>query len=356
MFGDGSNSGEHEGTYSVITIFQQIDFEFVNDIVGINKRGRKGYTPKVLFQCLLLMYLQQISSINRLIIKLQHNLELARAIGLPIKNGKPQVPNRTTFTKFLNRIGPLKFLEIFLTLVSKLLENKIITGEEIAIDCTIIKAWCNIYRKQKSDKQARWGYQYRESSKVIWIYGYKVHIIVDAKTDLPIAFKVTPANQSEGKLLIPMLQQIQQLSLNIKRVLADAAYDFNTNRKAIIAMFKAIAVIAINIRNCKGKNTMEKKARRIKRLKKWYRKNNLQPYFLDPKSQGFKTYYKKRSSSERNNSNGKGELRLNDLKWQGLERATIHASLSLSARLAVALTAAQVGRTDLINSPKCFTA
>lgn len=235
----------------------------------------------------------------------------------------------------------------------KLIEAKVITGEEIAIDCTIIKAWCNVYRKQKSDKQAQWGFLRKDGGKVIWIYGYKVHIVVDAKTELPIAFKVTPANQNEGKLMISLLQIIKQLSisLNIKRVLADAAYDFNINRKAIINYFKAIAIIAINTRNCKGKNIKEKKERRIKRLRKWYWKNHFQSYFLDPKSKEFKDYYKKRGASERNHSNGKGEFHLDHLRWQGLEKATIHASLSLTARLAVALTAAQVGRKDLINSP-----
>ncbi|MEM2990740.1 MAG: transposase [Halobacteria archaeon] len=82
-----------------------------------------------------------------------------------------------------------------------MIEAKVITGEEIAIDCTIIKAWCNVYRRQKSGKQARWGFLRKDGGKVIWIYGYKVHIVVDAKTDLPIAFKVTPANQNEGKLV-----------------------------------------------------------------------------------------------------------------------------------------------------------
>jgi len=60
-------------------------FNFINDIVGINNRGRKGYTPKVLFCCILLMFLQQIPSIRRLILKLKNDKELAKAIGLPKK-------------------------------------------------------------------------------------------------------------------------------------------------------------------------------------------------------------------------------------------------------------------------------
>jgi transposase len=81
-------SKQLEISYPVTTIFQKIDFNFINDIVGINNRGRKGYTPKVLFCCILLMFLQQIPSIRRLILKLKNDKELAKAIGLPKKSKK----------------------------------------------------------------------------------------------------------------------------------------------------------------------------------------------------------------------------------------------------------------------------
>jgi len=72
----------------------------------------------------------------------------------------------------------------------------------------------------KADHEARWGY--RHASKPF--HGYKLHIVVDALSELPIALEVTPGNVHDSRLLKPMLHA----AMGLKRVgvlEGDAAYD-----------------------------------------------------------------------------------------------------------------------------------
>jgi len=44
-----------------------------------------------------------------------------------------------------------------------------------------------------SDPDATWGYKTEKYT----FYGYKVHLMVDTKSQLPLAIEVTPAHESD---------------------------------------------------------------------------------------------------------------------------------------------------------------
>ncbi len=328
-------------------------------------KGRKGFPPHALFLALMLMYLKGFDSIEDFVKFLKKNRKWLKKLGLKRSNkGKQKyiVPDPSTFSKFMKRYGKEAFPKVFLYFVAILVDRGVIKGKHLSIDATIIKAWVKqavkrSERKRKrrkyNDPDAAWGYC---ASKEIFIYGYKVHILIDVDTVLPIGILVTPANRDEGKQFSNVVKIVlDRFDFDVKKFFADAGYDYNWIRKMIITEIKATPYIDINPRNCKGNTKEEKKERRKKLLKKWHRKEFLYKYYVDPDSEEFDEEYDKRTFSEQGNSVGKGSLKLDNLKLKGIERATAHACLSLTGMLLVAITAEDAGRPDLRRCIKCFT-
>jgi len=145
-----------------------------------------------------------------------------------------------------------------------------------------------------------------------------------------------------------------RLGLNVKKFIADAGYDGNNTRLMVIRKLKAIPFIPLNARNCKGKNEEERKARRKMLCLKFYARNFIQKYWIDPDSEVFDKEYDARTFSEQGFSVGKGSLNLDSLKHKGIEWATLHSVCICMVMLLVAKTAVEIGRPDLKRCVKCF--
>lgn len=65
-----------------------------------------------------------------------------------------------------------------------LVERGIVRRMHLAIDSAPLEAYF------RNDKDAQWVY----NIKFGYYKGYKVHVMVDAKSELPISIEVTPAN------------------------------------------------------------------------------------------------------------------------------------------------------------------
>ena len=48
----------------------------------------------------------------------------------------------------------------------------------------------------RDDKQAGWGWDHIDKR---YVYGYKIHVIVDTYTELPVTLSVTKANVHDSK-------------------------------------------------------------------------------------------------------------------------------------------------------------
>jgi hypothetical protein len=74
-------------------------------------------------------------------------------------------------------------------LLKGLKDTKLVKGKNVALDASFIKAYSSIDMKTRlgrSDPDARIGKGYG--------LGYNLHLSVDADSELPIAFSMTPAN------------------------------------------------------------------------------------------------------------------------------------------------------------------
>jgi hypothetical protein len=271
--------------------------------------------------------MRQLSSRRKLVEFLKRDSFWLRKCGFE----KP--PSHNSFSDFVDRVGADATEELFYYLVKQIMELKNI-GRLVAIDSTSLKGYAHFWKnKECSDPDARWGY----SPTVEWVFGYKVHIVVDAELELPLAFIVTPANVYDSVEYPEILDKLIQLGIQPKIVLADAGYDSKKNY-FLTLKYGATPIIAINKRKMK-----RKKMRDFER--------NLP---IKRNSELWKSLYKKRSSAERVISRLKEELALKDVKVRGLNNVRIHVAFSLIAMLTVALVAFKTGNGNRATSVNSF--
>jgi hypothetical protein len=131
-------------------------------------------------------------------------------------------------------------------------------------------------KRESRDRDASWTY---DSYRRKYVYGYKIHNLIDVDSGLPIGIKVTEASYGESRTLIPFVDLIaHRYPIEVEKFLADAAYDQNKSRLEIIKTLEAIPYIKLNLRNCEGRNEKEKMARRKRLCERFYRKNFVHSY------------------------------------------------------------------------------
>ena len=360
-----------EESFSSKLVFQKNDFRYIDRIVDPNRRkrdGPKGYPPSSIFMALLVMYLKSLESVLDLVRFLNSNPEWLVTLGLRRKiDGKLlyKVPDRSTFYKFANRLGPDKIVGIFSVMVVELMRARVIKGGKVSLDCSIIRAWFYDCKHAKSpkhnnrkcrhhrhrDRDASWEWDHTREK---YVFGYKVHIAIDSLSGLPIMLTVTKAGFGENRTVRWFVKMLLKISLRVEKFLADGAYDAYGTRRLLIRKLKAIPFIALNPRNCKG-NTREEKMERCRKLRyKWHAKNFLKQWWVDTNSETFDKEFDARTFSEQGFSIGKGSLNLDSLKHKGKSWATLHSALICMVMLGVAKTAVKIGRPDLSRCVKCF--
>ena len=360
-----------EESFPARLVFEKNDFSYIDAIVDPDRKrrcGPKGYLPSAMFMALLLMYLKDIKTIIGLVRFLRTNPEWLRILNLKKRvNGTEvySVPHRTRFYRFASRIGREKIVEIFARMVVEMMRAGIIKGGSVSLDATLIRAWFKDCRIRKSeehlkrcrhektkDRDASWGYDHHRD---IYIYGYKVHILLDSLTALPVMLTVTAAGYGENRTVPWFISMTLILGIHVKKFFADMGYDGNQTRLLIIKRLRAIPFIPLNPRNCKGATERERKARRTLLCYRFYAKNFIKRFWVDPDSKRFDREYDVRTFSEQGFSVGKGSLNLNTLRHRGIEWATLHSMCICFAMLAVAKTAMEVGRPDLMRCVRCFS-
>jgi transposase len=183
------------------------------------KPGRPPQSPTGLFLCFILMFLRLESyrDFQAFLIKDQF---WRRYLGFS------KTPDIGTFSHFLKRIGEPRFEELFNQIVQQLLDHHFLSRHCIVIDGSIIEA-------KPDDKQASWGWDH---IKECYVYGYKIHVIVDTKTELPLAFFFTKANVHDSQAFSPLYAQVKSYDSQFQIVsfLADKGYDSSKIRKTLL--------------------------------------------------------------------------------------------------------------------------
>jgi len=224
-------------------IYDNINFSFIYDLVKdkFTSKTYDGYDPVSLFRALNLIYLSEARSERDLSKKLKFD---ARLCALCEFDSFLKTPSHATFSNFRKKLGEETFFKIFHHLVAQAFAYGIIKGIFTAADATEIWAYAN--SEHKSDPDATWGYKNKDYS----FYGYKVHLIVDTKSQLPVSIEVTPGNEADSSSLPPLVNQLKKFHpyIETSATMLDAGYDGHPAYK-LLNDNGITPIIALNKRN-----------------------------------------------------------------------------------------------------------
>jgi transposase len=292
--------------------------------------GRPPRKPMGVFKALIVKRLQQVPSDRELYRRLWNDADMREICDLEAEQ-KPYHPSQ--LTRFRNRIGTKRLERIMRKIVRKLLKAGVISGETIMMDATFVKAYSKRDPHQNSqgssDSEARVG----RNGKTYEL-GYKVHVAADAKSDLPLAVIVAPANENEKKHASRLFDKAVRVTREqAKTLIADSQYSSRKLRNHASANgVRTVIPYPANQR------------RREKRLLRVDR------YFRTHGPARDKRTYRRRAAVERMNSRLKEHLSLNRHRVRGLKNITIHALLCTITMLITALAAVMLERVEKARS------
>ena len=231
------------------------DQELCEQLERERKNGRNDYPIRTMLNLIYAMKIYGHRSVESFRRELSRNSQLRAACGLSegrykyLKDREHLVPPARVFTGIIKKLNKHKgeVDKIKEELIKFMYENLEGFGEDCAIDGKYIDSYGNQFYKNKT-KDARGEHEATNSCKTYymkdgstkkeWHYGYRAHIICDAKYGLPIKSKVTPANNSEQKELDNMIEEMakgeEKYKLEkMKNLMGDAGYDNGGRNKLL---------------------------------------------------------------------------------------------------------------------------
>jgi transposase len=203
-------------------------------------RGRDDYPVRAVWNSVLAGIVFQHPSVAALRRDLNRNGQLRAMCGFEGHTG----PSQWVYTRFLLKLFEHKVLidEIFDTLVNQCYEVLPGFGRNLAMDGKAIDSHARRNKEGlppdgRRDLDADIGAKsykgQREEGtaweKIKYWFGYKLHLIVDADYELPVAFKVTPASHSEVKQAHVLIDELGADKSEVLKVcenfMADRGYD-----------------------------------------------------------------------------------------------------------------------------------
>ena len=214
------------------------------------RKGRRDdYPIRAIWNSILAGVVFQHCSIESLRRELLRNAELRQACGFSPLKGDLAVPPKYVYSRFLLKLFKHREAidEIFDILVERLRKLLPGFGRHLAIDSKALESWAKGKKDpdKSSDPDADWGKKtYRGTredgttwEKVKSWFGYKVHLIVDADYELPVAYDVTRASQSDTTYLLPMVEKLKkkhaELLEEAETLDGDKGYDSEKNMKEL---------------------------------------------------------------------------------------------------------------------------
>ena len=350
--------------------------------------GRLGYPLEVMLRAYFGAFiLEGIRSLSDLVKRLEDDPVFALVCGFDIR--KP-IPRRTTFSRLVGKLAKHQKLvdECVREITNKLKELIPDFGKILAVDCTPVRSWANPDKRQSSDPEASFIYAGRGQKRIKWVYGYRLHMVMDAIHELPIGWELTGADKNEKHMILPLLQKAREWFPWFKpeAVTADAAYDKYELLEGIVKEFDADPVIddshkmplisgspaapycpgnlPLVFRSWKGREkgiayVCPERAGRAKcpltekcRLKYIlihpvhdYRRFG---YRIPRSSPEWRSIFNKRVAAERVFSRLKEKRHLTLHCFRGRTRIALHVSLAILTTMAMALSRAQAGKLDEI--------
>lgn len=188
------------------------------------------------------------------------------------------------------------FAKFFRHLVRELIVRGAVSCEYVAIDGSFVET----YSKRCEEGSAYWG--------KCQAHGFKLHALVDAASELPVALVITDGKVHDSQLLVPLCQKLSRYHLKPSYVICDKAYDSDDLVSFIVKKLGAYASIPVRAKHKQKELNLA--------LKEQGRTTD-------------KVIYRKRTSVERVFSYLKGRYNLGQEKMRGIGNFLINVFLSV---------------------------
>lgn len=197
-------------------------------------KGRDDYPVTVLWGVVVLRIALRHPTTEAVLAELRRNEGLRRLIGVESEAG---VPNKWNVSRFEDVLGRdphrMHLKEIFNVLIQRLGAAVLDLGRDAAGDATGLSARRKPGRAAEAEAaeglpQASGGRkEYKDDAgrvvkTVVW-FGFKLHLIVDVKHEVAVAYEITDAKAGDGETLPTLLKQAQA-NLPARRI-KTLAYD-----------------------------------------------------------------------------------------------------------------------------------
>lgn len=183
-------------------------------------KGRNEYPVSVLWGVLVLRVALRHLTIEAVLDELRRNEGLRRLIGIASEAGVPKKWNMSRFAESLGQQPHRAHLkEIFNVLIRRLGGEIADLGRDTAADATALSA------RRKPDEAAQEEVdeglpqptggrkEYKDDdgkvTKVVEWFGYKLHLVVDARHEVVLSYEVTDTKAGDGETLPTILAQAQ---------------------------------------------------------------------------------------------------------------------------------------------------
>ena len=211
------------------------------------KWGRDDYPIRSVWNSILAGIVYQHPSVDSLRRELLRNGELRWVCGFDPHMGSRAVPPPWVYTRFLKLLFRYKeeIEGMFDRLVDELKGLLPDLGCSVAGDSKGVDSAGRPTKEKKRDgrrdRDADWGkktyHGQREDGtlweKVVKWFGYKIHLLVDTKYEIPISYQVTRASASDTKYLLPLVEGVKkkhpEIYQDIDMAAMDKGYDSEDN-------------------------------------------------------------------------------------------------------------------------------
>jgi len=245
------------------TLFGKVDLSFAEKVLNESYHakdsvGRPPRSPLGVFKTHLLRRVRRVPSDRMLVRQMWKDPRLRRICD--IEENEPPY-GIAVLSRFRKRVGPERLMRIVDHAIELLVRKGRIKGEALVLDSTFIKAHSRRNldnRTGYSDPESRVGRAVKTRD-----LGYRLHLAVDTRSELPVAMTVASANENEKKHSLNMLEKtkliLKRSAARLRSVIADSQYSDGKLRNAVCET--VIPYRANQKRDVKGLLRVDKKFR-----------------------------------------------------------------------------------------------
>jgi len=239
------------------------DEAFMVELESRRGRGRNDYPVRAMWNSVLAGIVYEHNSIESLRRELSRNGDLLSLCGFESIRGKEAVPSSNAYSRFLKIL--MRHQQEIDCMIEKLVEELKQElpdlGRNLVVDSKALRSHARRGGKKtpdgRRDTDADFGAKKQIVEKedgTLWeklkyFFGYKLHLLADAKYELPLGYSITKGSESDMNHLLPLVEELESNHPGIVKdaeyLSADKGYDSANNNGKLWDDYQIKPVIAI---------------------------------------------------------------------------------------------------------------